>query len=251
MNGMYALQKALRERIDDGLDWLSIKSLSASKGVMPWFWHWDDRRYALWWDSEGLPFVLGLNMLFTHSGAPRIDREECGLLDAANCRAMFCHSAWYRDPIAKHRGPANKSPIVLWPYPIDPWPGEPLPDEYDLLINAKNGHRPQLLEHLAEVSRATSRSTTAATTARSCSRPPAARGPAPTWPMTTTARSPCRRSCSPVARPWASVPARPSSATVCLVCWWNVCRHRRGIRAAATAEFATKRIADTVLPTSI
>jgi hypothetical protein len=40
---------------------------------------------------------------------------------------------------------------VLLPYPIDPWPGEPLPDEYDLLIYAKNGHRPQLLEHLAEL----------------------------------------------------------------------------------------------------
>lgn len=38
----------------------------------------------------------------------------------------------------------------MWPYPIDPWPGEPLPDEYDLLIYAKNGNRPQLLEHLAE-----------------------------------------------------------------------------------------------------
>lgn len=64
---------------------------------------------------------------------------------------MFCHSEWYRDLIAKHRGPANQSPIILWPYPIDPWPGEPLPDEYDLLIYAKNGHRPQLLEHLAEL----------------------------------------------------------------------------------------------------
>jgi hypothetical protein len=64
---------------------------------------------------------------------------------------MFCHSEWYRDLIEKHRGPANQSPIILWPYPIDPWPGEPLPDEYDLLIYAKNGHRPQLLEHLAEL----------------------------------------------------------------------------------------------------
>ncbi len=73
------------------------------------------------------------------------------MLDAANCRAMFCHSEWYADLIRKHRGPANQSPIILWPYPIDPWPGEPLPDEYDLLIYAKNGHRPQLLEHLAEV----------------------------------------------------------------------------------------------------
>ena len=64
---------------------------------------------------------------------------------------MFCHSEWYRDLIAKYRGPANQSEIILWPYPIDPWPGGPLPDEYDLLIYAKNGHRPQLLEHLAEV----------------------------------------------------------------------------------------------------
>ena len=38
----------------------------------------------------------------------------------------------------------------MWPYPIDPLPGEPLPDKYDLLIYAKNGHRPQLLKHLAE-----------------------------------------------------------------------------------------------------
>jgi glycosyltransferase involved in cell wall biosynthesis len=150
-NGMFALQKALKKRIAEGLDWLSIKSLPASKGALPWFWHWDDRRYAAWWDSEGQPFVQGPNMLFTYSGEPRIDAEECALLDAAHCRAMFCHSQWYRDLIAKHRGPANQSPIVLWPYPIDPWPGEPLPDEYDLLLYAKNGNRPGLLEHLAEL----------------------------------------------------------------------------------------------------
>lgn len=150
-NGMYALQKALKKRIAEGLDWLSIKSLPVSKGALPWFWHWDDRHYAMWWDSEGLPFVQGPNMLFTHSRSPRIDAEECALLDARNCRAMFCHSEWYRDLIAKHRGPANTSPIHLWPYPIDPWPGESLPAEYDLLIYAKNGHRPGLLEHLAEL----------------------------------------------------------------------------------------------------
>ena len=33
---------------------------------------------------------------------------------------------------------AHWSPIVLWPYPIYPWPGEPLPAEYDLLIYTKN-----------------------------------------------------------------------------------------------------------------
>jgi hypothetical protein len=151
INGMYALQKELRRRIAAGLDWLSIKSLPASDGALPWFWHWDDRRYAVWWNSEGRPFAQGPNMLFTYSGKPRIDAEECALLDAANCRAMFCHSEWYRDLIAKNRGPANTSPIVTWPYPIDPWPGEPLPDEYDLLIYAKNGNRPGLLEHLCEV----------------------------------------------------------------------------------------------------
>ncbi len=46
--------------------------------------------------------------------------------------------------------PASGAPKLLRPYPIDSWSGEPLPDEYDLLIYAKNGHRPQLLEHLAE-----------------------------------------------------------------------------------------------------
>ena len=150
-NGMYALQKALRKRIDEGLDWLTIKSLPVSRGSLPWFWNWADRRYAAWWDSQGLPFVQGPNMLFLNSATPRIDAEECALLDAANCRAMFCHTEWYRDLIAKQRGPANQSPIILWPYPIDPWPGGPLPDEYDLLIYAKNGHRPMLLEHLAEL----------------------------------------------------------------------------------------------------
>ena len=149
--GLYALQKALRKRIDEGLDWLTIKSLPVSRDAIPWFWNWSDRRYAAWWDSQGLPFVQGPNMLFLNSATPRIDAEECALLDAASCRAMFCHSEWYRDLIARHRGAANQSPIIMWPYPIDPWPGGPLPDEYDLLIYAKNGHRPMLLEHLAEL----------------------------------------------------------------------------------------------------
>ena len=34
-NGMYALQKALRKRIDAGLDWLSIKALPVSEGRAP------------------------------------------------------------------------------------------------------------------------------------------------------------------------------------------------------------------------
>ena len=55
-NGMYALQKALRKRIDEGLDWLSIKPLPVSKGAMPWFWNWQDRRYAVWWGKGGMSY---------------------------------------------------------------------------------------------------------------------------------------------------------------------------------------------------
>ena len=119
--------------------------------AIPWFWNWHDRSYACWWNSQGLPFIQGPNMLFTNSRSPRIDAEEFALLDAKHCVAMFCHSEWYRDLIAANRGPENQSPIYMWPYPIDPLPGPPLPAEYDLLIYAKNGHRPGLLEHLAEL----------------------------------------------------------------------------------------------------
>jgi len=149
-NGMFALQKALRERIAQGLDWLSIRPLPASAGAIAWFWNWYDRRYAVWWSSEGRPFVEGPNVLFWYSFNPRCDAEECAILDSPHCRALFCHSQWYAELIERHKGPDNKGRIVTWPYPIDPWPGEPLPDEYDLLIYAKNGNRPQLLEHLAE-----------------------------------------------------------------------------------------------------
>lgn len=150
-NGMYALQRALTKRIDQGLDWLSIKSMPPDNGALPWFWNWEDRRYASWWDSQGRPFVQGPNMLFINSANPRIDFLESALLDSANCRAMFCHSEWYRELIMKHRGPKNQSPIVLWPYPISPWPDEPLPDQYDLLIYSKTDGYRKLVERLVEV----------------------------------------------------------------------------------------------------
>lgn len=70
--------KELRKLIAGGLDWLSIRSLPASKGAVPWFWHWGDRRYAVWWDSEGLPFVQGPNLQI-HYGQYR--REQ--LFEAA------------------------------------------------------------------------------------------------------------------------------------------------------------------------
>jgi hypothetical protein len=71
--------------------------------------------------------------------------------ERATPHAVEPPSVGCRDLIPKYRGPANQSPIVLWTYPIDPWPGGPLPDEYDLLIYFKDGNRPQLLEHLSKV----------------------------------------------------------------------------------------------------
>lgn len=149
-NGMYALQRALKKRIDAGLDWLTIKSLPVTRGSIPWFWNWADRTVAKLWDESGQPWVEGPNILFTHSAHPRGNDLECAMLDAVNLKAMFCHSAWYKEHIEKYKGPSNKAPVHTWPYPIDPWPGEPLPDEYDLLIYAKNGNRPGLLEDLAK-----------------------------------------------------------------------------------------------------
>jgi hypothetical protein len=149
-NGMHALQVALRRRMSKDLDWFGIERSPTSSDVLPWFWSWHHRRDAIAWNHEGLPFAMGPNVLFMYSRQPRIDQEECDLLDAEHCRAMFCHSAWYRDLIAQHRGPLNQSVISQWSYPIDEWPDEPLPDEYDLLIFVKNGHQPQLAEHLAQ-----------------------------------------------------------------------------------------------------
>ena len=81
-------------------------------------------------------------------------------------------------------------------------------------IYAKNGHRPQLLEHLAELFPRHIRFTTAATAVRSCSRRPADRDLVPTWPMTTTARSRSRGFCSRVVLQLAFALAHPSSARV-------------------------------------
>lgn len=149
-NGMFALQQALTRRVDDGLDWLEIKDFPPSKGALAWFWHYDDRAYANWWNSENQPFVQGPNMVFLNSGNPRADEYECGLLDASNCRGMLCHSDWYRALISQHKGAGNVAPISLCPYPISPVPDGPLEVAFDLLVYDKNGHRPQLLEHLVQ-----------------------------------------------------------------------------------------------------
>ncbi len=147
-NGQYALQRLLRHRIEEGLDWLVLGG-PPREGELPWFWCWEDRAAAVRWAGRGEPFVQGPNTLFLQSKRPRIDALESALLDAASCRMMFTESAWYRELILRHRGPANRAPVVLWPYPIDPLPPGPDPRPcHDLLIYLKNGNFPGLCEEL-------------------------------------------------------------------------------------------------------
>ena len=143
-NGQYALQRALRAR---SCRWLKIGG-RLRDGEAPWIWCWKDRETAGALAAAGRPFVLGPNVLFENSRRPcssAIERQLCG---AASCRLMFTESAWYRDLIERHRGPENRAPIVVWPYPIEPKPGGPLPAEYDLLIYAKSGYDNRLLDRL-------------------------------------------------------------------------------------------------------
>jgi hypothetical protein len=143
-NGQYALQRALRAR---GCDWLAIGGRLRDDDVA-WIWCWKDRDVAAALAAVGRPLVLGPNVLFENSRRPcglAVERELC---DAASCRLMCTESAWYAELIEQHRGPRNRAPIVVWPYPIEPKPGGPLPARHDLLIYAKSGHDPSLIERL-------------------------------------------------------------------------------------------------------
>ena len=145
-NGQYALQRALRARRVDGL---AIGG-SLQAGELPWFWCWLDRNRAAGIARAGRPFVLGPNVLFENSRRPCAVPVERVLCNAASCRLMFTESEWYRRLIEEHRGPQNRAPIVIWPYPIDPKPGGPLPAEHDLLIYAKSGYPADLVPRLKQ-----------------------------------------------------------------------------------------------------
>ena len=143
-NGQYALQKALRARAPG---WLKIGA-APGDGEIPWFWCWEDRADAAMCAVAGRPFVVGPNILFEDSRRPCKAPAETEICRAASCRLMFTESQWYGELIERHRGQANRAPIVLWPYPIDPAPGGPLPAEHDLLIYAKGNHHRGLVARL-------------------------------------------------------------------------------------------------------
>lgn len=134
-NGQFALQKALRARRPQ---WLEIGGVLQEQET-PWFWCWADRPAAAACARAGRAFVAGPNLLFDNSRAPGAAPGERDVLEAASCRLLFTESHWYRGLIERHRGPHNRAPIVIWPYPIDPKPDGPLdPPEYELLIYVKS-----------------------------------------------------------------------------------------------------------------
>ncbi len=143
-NGQYALQRALRAR---SVPWLRIGG-APEAGEIAWFWCWLDREAAVAWAAQGRPFVLGPNVLFESSRQPCRVRAERILCGARSCRLLFTESEWYRELIESQRRAENRAPIVVWPYPIDPMPGGPLPAEHDLLIYAKSGFAAGLVERL-------------------------------------------------------------------------------------------------------
>ena len=133
-NGQYALQKALAARRPE---WLQLGGTLQADEI-PWFWCWLDRPAAAICARAGRPFIAGPNVLFDNSRFPGAGAGERDVLEAASCRLLFTESEWYRRLIDRHRGPANRAPVVIWPYPIDPKPGGPIdPPQYDLLLYVK------------------------------------------------------------------------------------------------------------------
>ncbi len=133
-NGMYALQRALREAAPD---WLKIGG-DLQPGEIPWFWCWADAWAACECAAGGRPFVHGPNIFFHSAAQPGLQPYERVLLDAASCRMIFTESEWYGALIAQNqKGPA---PIVLWPYPVDDAGFPAAPPQLDgPLIYAKSG----------------------------------------------------------------------------------------------------------------
>ena len=132
-NGMWALQRALQQA---NFPWLKIGGALQS-GEIPWAWLYRDVPVVLVFAHYGWPFIIGPNVLFASSANPGKGKYETALLDCDSCVMQFTESEWYAALIHRHCD-RNEAPIVLWRYPIDPQPAEPLPVEYDLLIYLKD-----------------------------------------------------------------------------------------------------------------
>lgn len=135
-NGMTALRSGL---IRHGLpDWLELGG-DLQPGDIPWVWCWLDKQLACGYEFTGRPYILGPNIFFADSARPSCGRYELELLNAKHCAMSFTESEWYADLIRVNMGANNRTPIEIWPYPIDPIPPGPAENRENLLIYAKAG----------------------------------------------------------------------------------------------------------------
>ena len=139
-NGMWALQRAL-SRVKP--PWLEIGG-DLQYGEIPWFWCWADGIYIEHFATRRWPFVVGPCVLFNNPDSPGERAYERAVLDTPSCLCHFTETPWYADLITAHCT-ANKAPIVLWPFPIEPMPLGPTDTQWDILLYVK--HR-SLLSHL-------------------------------------------------------------------------------------------------------
>lgn len=144
-SGMASLQKALRAY---GPEWLHIESGARTpppryrRGEeIPWYWSWMDigrgERDCSKDAQDAYPFVVG----------PNVD-PNVRVMRTAACRLIFTHTPRMTDRYQRVVRPDPATQFVTWPYPIDPQPDGPLPDEYDLLIYTKGRWDPALLESI-------------------------------------------------------------------------------------------------------
>lgn len=143
--GMYALQRALRAVAPE---WFHIGG-ALEQDEIPWYWSWLERDEIVARDKAGLPYVQGPCVLFHWVNQPRAIPAEAVICNSTSCLLSFTESDWYQRLILQNYGPLCQTPIVLWPFPIDPVPAGPVAPEYDLLIYAKSGVNEVLVDRLA------------------------------------------------------------------------------------------------------
>jgi len=151
MHGMAALQRHLALRCPE---WLHIGG-RLRPDELPWVWCWQDEAIVEALAKAGRPFACGPNVLFGRSTHPQSTAAERAICGAESCRLLFTESAWYADLIRRHLEPANRAPIVLWPYPIEPIPDGPAEPEIDVLLYLKSGRRDAVPAIKARYSRVT------------------------------------------------------------------------------------------------
>lgn len=143
-NGMYAIQHFLRENQPE---WFEIGG-EPQPGEVIWWWSWMDRERIQAWDQQGQQWIQGPNLLFhwyKRPCPPELPAEDV-ICRSPNCLLHFTESQWYADLINRHR--TNTAPLVLWHYPIYPLPDGPLHPDIDVLIYAKSGWNPNMIESL-------------------------------------------------------------------------------------------------------